>query len=54
MLSALAAAHNSNRFSLLPVLGLGSVFVIERDVAVESQRPGENHTIYMCKIKCST
>lgn len=34
MLATLAAAHNSNWFACLPVLGLSSVFVVDRDVAV--------------------
>ncbi len=42
VLSTFAAAHNSNGFAFLPVLSLCSVFVINRDVAVESQRPDEN------------
>lgn len=54
VLSTLAAAHNSNRFTLLPIFGLGSVFVIDRDVAVESQRPEGKCTVNKGKTPCST
>lgn len=42
--ATLAAAHDSNWFSRLPVLCIGSIFVVDRDVAVESQRPVENQS----------
>lgn len=54
VLSTLAAAHNSNRFALLPILGLGSVFVIYRDIAVESQRPEGKCTMNKGKMPCNT
>lgn len=51
MFSPLAAAYYSNRFALLPVLGLGPIFVIDGNVAVESQSSRGGHTIYKGKIK---
>lgn len=39
VLPTLAAAHNSNWFTLLPVLGFSPIFVINRNVAVKSQCP---------------
>lgn len=51
VLASLAAAYYSNRFACLPVFGFCSIFVIDRDVAVESQRPDEaqKQMIYICK-----
>lgn len=37
--ASLAAAYNSYWLALLPILRLGSVFVINRYIAVESQCP---------------
>lgn len=51
MFSPLAAAYYSNRFALLPVLGLSPIFVVDGNVAVESQSSGGSHTIYTGKIK---
>jgi len=39
VLAALAAAHHPHRLPLLPVLGLGSIFVVDGDVTVESHGP---------------
>lgn len=51
VLASLAAAYYSNWFACLPVFGFCSIFVIDRDVAVESQRPDEaqKQMIYICK-----
>lgn len=42
VLATFATANDSNWFALFPVFGLRSIFVIDRDIAVESQCPGEN------------
>lgn len=42
VLATLAAAHNSDRLASLPILCLGPIFVIDRNIAVESQRPDQN------------
>lgn len=42
VLATFAAAHDSNRFAFFPVLGLRSIFVIDRDIAVESQCTGKS------------
>lgn len=51
VLSTFAAAHNSNWFAFLPVLGLSPFFVIDRNVAVQSQCPAHSKGNMQCLVR---